>query len=47
MYFDPGAGSLIIQALIGFLVAIPVLLGIYRGKVKAFFSKIRGRHGPD
>ena len=33
MYFDPGVGSLVVQALIGVLVSLPVLAGIYWKKL--------------
>ena len=45
MYIDPGYGALAIQALIGFLIAVPTLLVIFRHKVVAFFR--RKKHGKD
>jgi hypothetical protein len=39
-YIDPGAGSLIVQAIIGTLVAIPYLLRRHLGRV--FRSLARG-----
>jgi len=41
MYLDPGSWSLALQAIIGVAVAIPVLIGIYWGGVKVFFSRKR------
>ena len=45
MYLDPGFGSMLIQALIAGFAAVVVLIGIYRAKIKAFFS--RKRKGSD
>ncbi len=42
MYVDPGGWSLVLQALIGMLVAVPVLVGIYWGRIRTFFSRRKG-----
>ena len=39
-YIDPGTGSIVIQALIGGLVAGLVALGLFWRRVKAFFSRL-------
>ena len=39
MYVDPGAGSIVLQVLIGALVAIPVLVKLYWGKIKNVFKR--------
>jgi len=39
MYLDPGFGSMLIQALVASIAAIAVGLGIFRYKIKTFFSK--------
>lgn len=39
-YIDPGSGSLIIQAAIATIVAIPILL---RHHISRFVNRIRGR----
>lgn len=39
MYLDAGIGAILIQILIGFAIAVPVLIGIFRGKIRAFFSR--------
>lgn len=41
-YIDPGAGSLVIQALVAGLVAIPV---IFRNQIRRFVRAIRGEGG--
>ncbi len=40
LYIDPGTGSIIIQALIGALVAGVAMMGVYRTRVKMFFSSL-------
>ena len=47
MYFDPGIGSIVVQVLIGFLVAIPVLVGVYRRKLVGLLRRIRGGKGSE
>lgn len=42
MYLDPGAWSLVVQVLVGALVSIPILLGLYWGKIKAHFRGGKG-----
>lgn len=44
MYLDPGAWGAVVQVLVGALLAIPVLIGIYWGRIKVFFSKRKGRY---
>lgn len=39
MYIDPGLGSMAILAIIGFIVAIPVYIGIYWRKVKVWLRR--------
>ena len=39
-YIDPGAGSVIIQAILGFLAAIFAYTAFFWNKMKSFFSKI-------
>ena len=41
-YIDPGAGSLVIQAVIAGLVAIPV---IFRNQIRRFVRALRGEGG--
>lgn len=42
-YIDPGSGSLVIQALIAGLVAIPV---IFRQRIASFVRMVRGDQQP-
>lgn len=42
MYLDPGAWSIIVQVLVGALVSIPVLIGLYWRKVRARLSRGKG-----
>ena len=39
MYLDPGAWSIIVQVLVGALVSIPVLLGLYWHKIKTRLAR--------
>ncbi len=39
-YLDPGTGSIILQAIIGFLAAAGATITLYWQKVKSFFKKI-------
>ncbi len=39
-YFDPGSASVVIQAIIAFIVAIGASISIYFRKFKEFISKI-------
>jgi hypothetical protein len=39
MYLDPGFGSMLIQALVASIAAVAVGVGIFRHKIKAFFTK--------
>lgn len=41
MYLDPGAWSVIAQVLVGVLVAVPVLVGVYWRRIKLYFSTLR------
>lgn len=43
MYIDPGVGGILLQVVIGFVVAIPFILKLYWGKIKRAFSKNRSR----
>lgn len=47
MYLDPSSWGIVIQILIGAVVAVPVLMGIYWGRVKGLFSRRRGNDGSD
>ena len=47
MYLDPGFGSMLIQALIAGFAAVVVLFGIYRQKVRAFFSRNKKKSDKD
>lgn len=39
-YIDPGTGSIILQAIIGFAVAALTTLKLYWQKIKSFLKKI-------
>lgn len=39
-YIDPGTGSIIVQAIIGFIVAALTTIKIYWQKIKLFLKKI-------
>lgn len=38
-YLDPGTGSIILQAILGFIAAAAATASFYWNKVKLFFSK--------
>lgn len=38
-YLDPGTGSMLVQGLIAAFAATVTTLGLYRERVKAFFSR--------
>ena len=40
-YIDPGSGSLVFQALVAGIVAIPVALAAFRGRIANFFRRKR------
>jgi hypothetical protein len=40
-YLDPGTGSMIVQAIIGGIAGVTVIIGIYWRKVRSFFSSKR------
>ena len=42
-YIDPGSGSLIIQALIAGLVAVPIF---FRHQIRRFVHRVRGQEEP-
>lgn len=42
MYLDPNGWSLILQCIIGFFVAIPIVIALFWGKVKDFFRRVFG-----
>ena len=46
-YIDAGTGSIIIQVLIGAFVGGLALIGVYRMRVKNFFTKLFSRHRQD
>ena len=39
MYLDPGFGSMLIQVLVASLAAAGAMIGIFRNRIKAFFSR--------
>jgi hypothetical protein len=39
-YLDPGTGSMIVQAIIGMVVAVSVSLSIFRNRIKAFLKRL-------
>lgn len=40
-YIDPGSGSLVFQAIVAGLVAIPVAVAAFWGRITAFFRRKR------
>jgi len=46
-YIDPGTGSIIIQVLIGGVIGGIALIGIYRMRVRNFFSNLFKRRRQD
>ena len=42
-YFDPGTGSMLVQALIASIAAVGVSFGLFRRRIKTFFSRIFSR----
>jgi hypothetical protein len=40
-YLDPGAGSIILQAVVAIVVALAAVLKLYWGKLSAIFSRER------
>jgi len=45
MYIDPGTGSLLIQVLIGVIIAIPVALKLFWGRIKKWFTQRKAASG--
>ena len=41
MYIDPGLGSIAIQALIGFAIAIPIFIAASWRRIKSWLSQKR------
>tara|TARA_A100001011_G_C14281939_1_gene831990 strand:- start:1221 stop:1481 length:261 start_codon:yes stop_codon:yes gene_type:complete len=39
-YLDPGTGSIILQAIIGFIAAVGATVGLYWQKFKVFFKRL-------
>ena len=39
MYTDPGMGSFILQFILGAAVALPLMIGIFWGKIRKFFHR--------
>ena len=39
MYTDPGLGSLLLQILLGVVVALPLIIGIFWGKIRRLFHR--------
>jgi hypothetical protein len=46
-YIDAGTGSIIIQVLIGAVVGGLALIGVYRVRVRNFFTNLFNRHRQD
>jgi hypothetical protein len=46
-YIDPGTGSIIIQVLVGAVVGGLALIGVYRTRVKNFFTNLFTRRRQD
>jgi hypothetical protein len=44
-YLDPGTGSIILQALIGFIAAAGTAVSLYWQKLKLFFKKFSKKKG--
>jgi hypothetical protein len=42
-YFDPGVGSMLVQALIATIAAVSVSFGLFRRRIKIFFTRIFSR----
>ena len=38
-YIDAGSGSLIIQAIVGFFVAIPIVIAVFWGRITNLFRR--------
>ena len=45
-YLDPGSGSLLLQIILGSLLAIGVAIRIFWKKIDSFINKILGREQP-
>jgi len=45
MYLDPGSWSMVVQVIVGSLVAIPALIGIYWKHIKLFFTRYKSGKG--
>ena len=43
MYTDPGTGSLLLQILLGIILAIPALLALFWTRVKTWFTNLKDR----
>ena len=41
MYLDPGFGSLVVQAILGIVLAVPALLFAFRSRVSTFLRRFR------
>ena len=41
MYLDPSSWSMLVQVIVGTLVAIPALVGIYWRHIKLFFMRLK------
>jgi hypothetical protein len=39
VYTDPGLGSILLQVLLGAAVALPLIIGIFWGKVRKLFHR--------
>ncbi len=41
-YLDPGSGSIIIQLIIGTVLGLGVVVRVFWGKIKGFFTRNKG-----
>lgn len=42
-YLDPGAGSMLVQAVIAAVAAASVSIGVFRRRIRSFFGRLFGR----
>lgn len=42
-YIDPGTGSMLVQAVLAAVAAASVSIGIFRRRIRSFFSRLFGR----
>ena len=46
-YFDPGTGSLLVQSLIGALIAVGAGVGVFWDRVQTFFAGLKKKSRED